>query len=146
LLIHKLSVDEAARAIQRGMRPPSTVVKRAKKSKKAPFYGKAKAKRTVAPSRKVGRSAARQIQPNYWVRVKKELHILICTNDRKYESLRRQLGKESRVTQAAMVTGIGATIGASIGMSGTVIGPFVTLGLIALLRVGKNAWCAGRIE
>jgi hypothetical protein len=43
-----------------------------------------------------------------------------------------------------MVSTISASIGAYLGMAATVIGPFVTLGLMALLQLGKNAWCAGQ--
>ena len=104
---------------------------------------KAKKARSDAP-RKVGSTGVRQIQPNYWKRVKRELHILICTNNRRYETLRRYIGKENKTTQVALVSAISASIGAHLGMTATVIGPFVTLGLMALLQVGKNAWCAGQ--
>jgi len=109
-------------------------VKAAKKFKKA---------RSDTP-RKVGSAGLRQVQPNYWKRVKRELHILICTTDRRYETLRRYIGKESKTTQVALVSAISASIGAYLGMAATVIGPFVTLGLMALLQVGTNAWCAGQ--
>jgi hypothetical protein len=140
-------VEEAARAVQRGMRP-ATGVKKAKKAKKAFGYSKspkAAKKRGVArPAKSKGRAVVFQVQPNYWARVKRELHILICTKHAKYASLRRQLGKGK--TQTAIVMSIGATIGATIGISAAVISPFVTLGLIALVRVGKNAWCVGQFE
>ena len=154
-LVRVLSVDEAARMLQRGMlyhgSSPKTA-KRVKKAKKAKKMAKkdahyrrptAKKARVVAP-RKIGGTAVRQVQPNYWKRVKRELHILICTNDRKYDTLRRYIGKESKTTQIAMVSTISASIGAYLGMAATVIGPFVTLGLMALLQLGKNAWCAGQ--
>jgi len=83
-------------------------------------------------------------QPNYWKRVQRELHLLICTTDRKYETLRRYIGKENKTTQVALVSTISASIGSYLGMAATVIGPFVMLGLMALLQVGKNAWCAGQ--
>jgi len=60
------------------------------------------------------------------------------------DTLRRYIGKESKTTQIAMVSTISASIGAYLGMAATVIGPFVTLGLMALLQLGKNAWCAGQ--
>ncbi len=139
-LVRMLSVDEAARLLQRGILYPGSTPKTAKKVKMAK---KAKKARLDAP-RKVGRAGVRQVQPNYWKRVKRELHILICTNDRKYETLRRYIGKESKTTQVALVSTISASIGAYLGMAATVVGPFVTLGLMALLQVGTNAWCAGR--
>lgn len=137
-LVRMLSVDEAARLLQRGMLYPGSTSKTAKKVKKVKMAKKAK------KDRKVGLAGASQVQPNYWKRVKRELSILICTDDRRYETLRRYIGKEGKTTQLALVSTIAAGIGAYLGMAATVIGPFVTLGLMALLQVGTNAWCAGQ--
>jgi hypothetical protein len=137
-LVRLLSIDEAARSLQRGLLYPGSTSKTAKKAKKV------KAAKKSKKARKVRSTGAHQVQPNYWKRVKHELHILICTNDRRYETLRRYIGKESKTTQVALVSTISAGIGAYLGMTATVIGPFVTLGLMALLQVGTNAWCAGQ--
>jgi hypothetical protein len=154
-LVHMLSIEEAARALQRGMAHPGAShklarkVKKAKKAKKAKSsmkYTTPKAAKKSAPKASKGRAVVRQVQPNYWRRVKKELHILICTDDKKYASIRRQIGKENKLTQAAIVIAIGGAIGAYVGVSATVIGPFVTLGLYALIQLGTNAWCAGTFE
>jgi hypothetical protein len=139
-IVRYLSVEEAARQLQRGLRQPTPAVKRAKKSAKKGSYKKAKKSSVRSGS---GRAVVRQVQPNYWARVKRELHILICTNDTKYQSIRRSLGKESRLTQTAIVSSIGGAIGAYVGAAATIVGPFVTLGLLALLQVGKEAWCSG---
>jgi VIT1/CCC1 family predicted Fe2+/Mn2+ transporter len=112
-----------------------TVVKKAKK--RAPKSAEGRVSR-------VGTSATRHHTSSYWSRVKRELHILICTDDRKYEKLRRALGKQSKMTQVAIVSSISAAIGAVIGVAATFIGPFVTLGLMTLVQVGKNAWCTGQ--
>jgi hypothetical protein len=151
-LVSVLSVEEAARLLQRGMLYPGSTSKTAKKAKKvkkakkaakkSAYYTKPKKMKNDAPRK--GSATVRQVQPNYWKRVKRELHILICTNDRRYETLRKYIGKESKTTQIALVSAIAGSIGAYIGMAATVIGPFVTLGLMALLQVGKNAWCAGQ--
>jgi hypothetical protein len=151
-LVRRLSVDEAARLLQRDMLYLGSTPKTAKKAKKVKMAKKAKkAKKKMAKKAKKARSDgprtggnARQVQPNYWKRVKRELHILICTNDRKYETLRKYIGKEGKTTQVALVSTISASIGACLGMAATVIGPFVTLALMALLQVGTNAWCAGQ--
>jgi hypothetical protein len=111
------------------------MVKKAKKSKKK--AAKKSAKKTAT------KTAMKKIQPNYWARVKRELHILICTNDAKYQSIRRLLGKEGKLTQTAMVSGISGAIGAQIGASAAVAVTFVAFGLLALVQVGKEAWCAG---
>ncbi|RXG91568.1 hypothetical protein EAS62_24115 [Bradyrhizobium zhanjiangense] len=116
---------------------PGATTKRAK----ARYVAKAK---KSAKAKKGHKSATRAKRPNYWKRVKQELHLLICTDDPKYASLRKHLGKESKPTQIAIVTSIAGTIGAYIGVAAAVIGPFVTLGLMALLQVGHNAWCAAQ--
>ena len=135
--VREVSVEVAARQLQRRLTHRG-VVKKAKMAKKArkkdPVYRAKKTKKAVS-----------QVQPNYWKRVKHELHLLVCTNDRKYATLRKHLGKEGRTTQVAIVSSISAAIGAIIGASAAAIGPFVTLGLMALLQVGTNAWCAGQI-
>lgn len=140
--VRAVSVEEAARQLQRQLRPRRGVAKKAKASSKKGAVYVVKARK----SKSVGSSAVRQVQPNYWRRVKAELHLLVCTTDKKYAALRKHLGKEARTTQIAIVSSISATIGAIIGASAAVIGPFVTLGLIALLQVGTNAWCAGQLE
>lgn len=141
--VREASVEEAARHIQRRLSRRPGVAKKARKSvaKKEPVYAP-RAKKT----KKVARSVVRDVRPNYWRRVKTELHLLVCTNDKKYATLRTHLGKEGRTTQVAIVSSISAAIGAIIGASAAIIGPFVTLGLMALLQVGTNAWCAGQFE
>jgi hypothetical protein len=144
-IVRYMSAEEAARQLQRELRRPPPMVKKAKKAKKSAkkgSYKRVKAKKASAHSAS-GRAVVRQVQPNYWARVKRELHILICTNDTKYQSIRRLLGKESRLTQTAIVSSIGGAIGAYIGAAATIVGPFVTLGLLALLQVGKEALCSG---
>jgi hypothetical protein len=103
---------------------------------------KSSKKHAVKGILKSGAVGMRQARPNYWKRIKKELHILVCTDDPKYQTLRRHIGKESRTTQAAIVSTISIGIASQIGSAATVIGPFVSLGLMALLELGTNAWCA----
>jgi hypothetical protein len=150
-LVRKLPVEEAARAVQRGMAPLGTgprVAKKAKKSKKAArFYKKArKSAPKLASTSRSGRAVVREVQPNYWRRVKRELHILICTKDSKYASLRRQLGKHGSATQTAIVSNITAALAVSLGYTVGALVPFVAMGLLGLVRVGTNAWCAGNTE
>jgi hypothetical protein len=155
-LVRRVSIEEAGQLLQRGMLYPGSThatavkVKKAKKakkaSKKASYHGrpakKSSKKQPVKAVSKSGGIGKRQVRPNYWKRIKRELHILVCTDDRKYQTLRRHIGKESRTTQAAIVSTISIGIASQIGFAATVIGPFVSLGLMALLELGTNAWCA----
>jgi len=94
---------------------------------------------TVRAAKAARKSRRRQ---NYWTRVKKEIHILICTNDRKYATLRRQFTKGK--SQTALVTIICGGIAEYIGGSPAVIMPLVAVALLSFLEVGISAYCAGR--
>jgi hypothetical protein len=76
----------------------------------------------------------------YIARVKRELNILLCTNDKKYAELRKKL--TAIKSQNAIVAAIAAAIGAIIGLSAAVIMPFVAIILMTLLQVGLNAYCS----
>lgn len=143
--LRELTIEEAARVVQWSIigSGPTPKAPKAARKKTAKYAVKAK-KTKKAVARKSASSAGRAVRPNYWKRVKNELHVLICTNDARYAALRKYLGKESKTTQVAIVTSIAGTIGAYIGVAAAIVGPFVTLGLMALLQVGTNAWCAGQ--
>jgi len=167
-LVQRLSVDEAARLLERGMLYPGSTHKTAKKAKKAKMatgarYGGGRAKKATVIRKRVKKSAKRaaekstpksasksrigtahQPRPRFWKRVNREVRILVCTDDKKYENLRTQIGKQRRVTQFSLVSSITTAIGIYLGVAASLIAPFVTLALMALLQVGKNAWCAGQ--
>ena len=77
----------------------------------------------------------------YWRAFLNEFKIFLCTNDKKYASLRRELALVEGKSQAALVSVIAASIGASIGAIATVIAPLVKLSLIVVIRVSKEAFC-----
>jgi hypothetical protein len=137
-IVKHLSPEDAAHLLQRRL-SPGPVRYATKKTAHYTSYRKSIAKKALKNSR---RGAKRT--PNYRKRVWHELHVLICTDDKRYENLRKMFGKESKMTQAAMVASISAAIGSYIGAAATLIAPFVTLGLIAFLQVSKNAWCSGK--
>ena len=114
----------------------------AKKSKKTPKYSKKKTGAHPAKASK-GRPFARQVQPNYWRRVKTELHILICTSDKKYAGLRSQIRKHGTTTQVALVSNVASGIALSLGFAAAALVPFVAMALLAFVQMGANAWCAG---
>lgn len=86
-----------------------------------------------------------QVKPNYWELVKREFHVFLCTRNKKYAKLRSQLTKASHPTQTAVVATIAAAVAASLGVVAGAIVPLVALCLLALLRVGKEAFCAGQM-
>jgi len=80
-------------------------------------------------------------EPNYWGRVKSEVFILLCTKDKKYAPLRRQLGAHAGKTQLAIVGAISAGVASSAGVVAGAAVPLVAICLIGFLQVGKNAFC-----
>ncbi len=77
-----------------------------------------------------------------WGRVKNEMHLLLCTNDKKYSSLRSSLAKQGHATNVVVVGAIAGAVGASIGAVAASVVPLVALILAAVLRIGKEAYCA----
>lgn len=104
------------------------------RSGKAVKSGKVSARRT----KDKGRRAA----PNYWVSVKAEIFLLLCTQDKKYATLRKQLAKEGSATQMTIVSMVSSAVGASAGVVAGAAVPLVALCLLVALRIGTNALCA----
>jgi hypothetical protein len=152
-LLREGSLEDAARAIEHSIlapgfvREPITTTKALKPRfvKKAKKSAKKGASRADTGPRKVGTARVRSRPAKYWERVQRELHLLICTNDSKYESLRRAISKHGSLTQTTIVSNISSAIAVSLGYTLAAITPLVAIGLIAFLRVGANAWCAGRV-
>jgi len=79
--------------------------------------------------------------PPYWSYLKREFYILVCTSDKKYADLRRQLAASSGKSQVALISLISAAAASSIGIAAGILTPFCALCVLALLRMGKEAFC-----
>lgn len=77
----------------------------------------------------------------YWHAVKDEIYLLICTDDKKYADLRKQLEKGEAKSSTAIVALITASLTFYIGMVAGIVVPLCALVLLAVTRVGKNAFC-----
>jgi hypothetical protein len=79
------------------------------------------------------------------LRVRKEIHILLCTNDKKYAPLRKGMQAiAKRRSQTAIVSGLSVVIAPYVGTAtAALITPVVAMVLMGFLEVGINAWCAG---
>lgn len=82
-------------------------------------------------------------QASPWRRVKTEMNLLLCTKDKKYAMLRKKLSKESGNTHTAVVGLIAAAVGAQLGLVAGLLVPLIALLLVVMLKVGKEAYCAG---
>ena len=83
----------------------------------------------------------KELSKGVWPNIRREIYLLVCTDDPKYNDLREDLSREKTLTTAFIVSSISTWIGAAVGFTATSVTPFVVLCLIALLRVGKEAWC-----
>jgi hypothetical protein len=87
----------------------------------------------------VGKKSGRR--QNHWALVKKEIHLLLCTDDKKYAGLRRLVG--GKKSQTYIVSALSAGIADYIGVAAGVITPFVAIALWGFIEVNINAYCAG---
>jgi hypothetical protein len=78
----------------------------------------------------------------YWRAVKKEMYILVCTGDKKYASIRAELSKAGSKSQMAMVSLIAAAMASYVGVIAGILVPMCALVLLAVVKIGKNAFCA----
>jgi hypothetical protein len=79
--------------------------------------------------------------PNLWNDVLYEMHSLICTDDKRYADLRKALSITGSKSQTTIVSLIAAAVAAHIGLIAGSVVPFCALVLVAVARVGKNAYC-----
>lgn len=80
-------------------------------------------------------------QKKYWDFVKSEMRIFLCTDDKKYRALWKQISELEKKSTTAIVGVIATFLGASIGAAGTLLAGFVAVCLFGALKVGKEAYC-----
>jgi len=88
--------------------------------------------------------ASRMAGTTYWTELKREFRALVCTEDEKYADVRRSLGSAGAEARVIAVAVISAAIGAELGFAAGALAPFCLLCLIALVRLGKEAFCTDR--
>lgn len=78
----------------------------------------------------------------FWERFKREFHKFICTNDEKYSEVKKELSQHSHKGQLVVVSSIASAIASVLGVAAGVLVPLVALCLLAVLKIGKEAYCA----
>lgn len=78
----------------------------------------------------------------YWQAVKNEIRLLICTKDKKYSELRKQLHDAAKHTKAPIVAMISATLAGSMGVAVGIISGLVAVAIFAIVQIGVNVYCA----
>jgi len=95
-------------------------------------------------AKSAGGGAAPPPLPNhedYWEAFKTEFKIFLCTKNRKYQKLRKDVMFYGHQSQVVGVGIISAGIGAYLGVAAGVITPLVVICLITALKIGKEAYC-----
>nr|WP_136252535.1 hypothetical protein [Ningiella ruwaisensis] len=88
------------------------------------------------------RSADNRPPKSYWTSVKSEFHLFFCTDDKRYDKLRKQLDEAVTPTSTAIISIISAFIGDMVGVEAGVIVGLIAVCLYGVLKVGKEAYCA----
>jgi hypothetical protein len=71
----------------------------------------------------------------------KELHLLLCTSDRKYAKLRQELSRIKGRHATVVVSAIAAGLAASLGIAAGLLVPFVAVIAHAVATLGANTAC-----
>jgi hypothetical protein len=82
------------------------------------------------------------VPPGYWAHLKEEFRLFLCTKDKKYEHLRKQLSTSADKSHTTIVATIAAAMAVHFGVAAGVLVPFCALCLLAMVRIGKETLCA----
>ena len=88
-------------------------------------------------------NARRNVPPplEFWAAVRAEFRTFLCTNDRKYAALKRELNAKRKRSSVVVLTLISAALAEHVGTAAGVIVPFCALCLAATVRIGVQAYC-----
>lgn len=77
-----------------------------------------------------------------WNDIKREMHLLCCTKDKKYDRLRRKLGSISGKSQFAVTSAFASVMSVHVGVaSATIMTPLCAILLLAVLGLGHVIVC-----
>jgi hypothetical protein len=78
----------------------------------------------------------------YWESVKTEMHLFLCTDDKRYKKLWARIDALENKGTTALVSVIATFLGASIGAPATLVAGFVAVCLYGMAKLGKEAYCS----
>ena len=84
----------------------------------------------------------RRPEQKYWYFVKKEMYAFLCTDDKRYKELWRQIDALQKTSTTAIVGVMATFLGASIGAPATLLAGFISVCLYAAIKLGKEAFCS----
>ena len=87
-------------------------------------------------------SEDRRPDRKYWEFVKAEMQVFLCTDDKKYKALWKQITDLQKKSTTAIVGVVATFLGASVGATATLLTGFVAVCLYAAIKIGKEAYCS----
>ncbi|NMM88609.1 hypothetical protein B2J88_30400 [Rhodococcus sp. SRB_17] len=84
----------------------------------------------------------RRPDKTYWDAVKTEMHLFLCTDDKRYRELWKRIAALEGKGTTALVGVIATFLGASLGVATTLIAGFVAVCLYGVAKLGKEAYCS----
>ncbi len=124
-------------------------VPRASPKKKA-----AKKASPLHPARKFAKKAAVKPAPDhkpkvrrvprydsYWESIKGEFYALVCTDDSRYDELRKQLNKHKDSATSIALGVITVAFASTLGIATAIAAPFVAILLLSMMTIGVTAVC-----
>jgi ABC-type dipeptide/oligopeptide/nickel transport system permease subunit len=97
----------------------------------------------VSPQASAGGTRGEDHRPpkTYWEAVKTEMHMFLCTTDKRYRELWKRIAAIEGKGTTALVGVVATFLGASIGAPATLIAGFVAVCLYGVAKLGKEAYC-----
>lgn len=77
-----------------------------------------------------------------WPQVKNEFHIFLCTDNPKYDDLRKKLDSSASATSTTIIGAIAAAIGSHLGFEAGALVGLVAVCLYGVLKIGKEVYCS----
>lgn len=80
----------------------------------------------------------------FFEKLEDEFHLFLCSHDRRYAKLKRDLAQQGGKSQTVIVSAISAAVAAQLGAAIGAVVPLIAICLITLLKLGKEAYCRDR--
>lgn len=79
---------------------------------------------------------------SYWEHIKKEIYQLVCSTNKKYEALRKQLNVAKEKGTKSIVIIIASYFGAQLGVEVGAIAGFCAIAVNSIVKLGKETYCS----
>jgi len=94
------------------------------------------------PSRGMATKGGSNWSPDLLNEVIKEIRLLLCTNDTKYDEFRKKVKEQASPTAKIVVILISNAISANIGFAAGILVPLIAIIFAVASKVTVEAWCS----